>query len=62
MNDQTKTKDTFRDEFQKMLQFVNKHKIRPVIDRTFPLSKGVEAMHYLDTANQMGNVILDIDL
>ena len=51
-----------RDEFQKMLQFVNKHKIRPVIDRTFPLSKGVEAMHYLDTANQMGNVILEIDL
>ena len=35
-----------RVEFQKMLEFVNKHKIRPVIDRTFPLSKGVEAMHY----------------
>ncbi len=45
-----------------MLAFTEKHRIRPVVDRAFPLSEGVEALRYLDAAGQMGNVVLDIDL
>ena len=51
-----------RDEFQEMLAFTEKHRIRPVVDRAFPLSEGGEALRYLDAAGQMGNVVLDIDL
>ena len=50
-----------RDEFQDMLAFSEKHRVHPVIDRAFPLSEGVEALRYLDTASQMGNVVLDIN-
>ena len=51
-----------RDEFQDMLAFSEKHRVHPVIDRAFPLSEGVEALRYLDTASQMGNVVLDINI
>jgi zinc-binding alcohol dehydrogenase/oxidoreductase len=51
-----------RDEFQDMLAFTEKHQVRPVIDRAFPLAQGVEALRYLDAAGQMGNVVLDIDI
>ena len=50
-----------RDEFQDMLAFTEKHQVHPVMDRSFPLSEGVEALRYLDAAGQMGNVVLDID-
>ncbi|MBT3628573.1 MAG: zinc-binding dehydrogenase, partial [Rhodospirillaceae bacterium] len=49
-----------REEFRDMLAFTEAHQIHPVIDRTFPLAEGVEAMRYLDNAGQMGNVVLDI--
>ncbi len=49
-----------REEFRDMLAFTNAHQIHPVIDRSFPLAEGVEAMRYLDSAGQMGNVVLDI--
>lgn len=51
-----------REEFQDMLSFTEKHQIHPVVDRSFPLADGVEALHYLDSAGQMGNVVLDIDI
>ena len=50
------------EEFRDMLAFTEKHQIHPVVDRAFPLADGVEAMRYLDSAGQMGNVVLDIDL
>jgi zinc-binding alcohol dehydrogenase/oxidoreductase len=49
-----------REEFRDMLAFAEAHQIHPVIDRVFPLAKGVDAMRYLDSAGQMGNVVLDI--
>ena len=51
-----------RDEFREMLAFSEKHQIHPIIDRAFPLSEGVEALRYLNTARQMGNVVLDINI
>jgi zinc-binding alcohol dehydrogenase/oxidoreductase len=49
-----------REEFRDMLAFTEAHQIHPVIDRAFPLAEGVEALRYLDSAGQMGNVVLDI--
>ena len=47
------------DEFKVMLALVAKHRIRPVIDRIFPLSQAVEANRLLEQSAQMGKILLD---
>jgi zinc-binding alcohol dehydrogenase/oxidoreductase len=45
-------------EFAKMLQLVNKFKIRPVVDSKFSFSKGLEAIDYMAKAQQFGKITL----
>jgi NADPH:quinone reductase-like Zn-dependent oxidoreductase len=45
-------------EFAAMLEFVSDRGIEPVIDRVFALDDAVAAHKHLQTANQMGKVIL----
>jgi NADPH:quinone reductase-like Zn-dependent oxidoreductase len=47
------------DEFRAMLQLVARARIKPVIDRVFPLSQAVEANRLLEESAQMGKIILD---
>ena len=47
------------DEFRAMLALVERHRIKPVIDRVFPLSEAVEANRLLENSEQMGKIILD---
>ncbi len=47
------------DEFRAMLSLVERHRIKPVIDRVFPLSEAVEANRLLENSEQMGKIILD---
>jgi len=47
------------DEFRAMIQFVTEHRIRPVIDKIFPLSDAVGANRTLEQAEQMGKILLD---
>jgi zinc-binding alcohol dehydrogenase/oxidoreductase len=47
------------DEFRAMIQFVTEHRVRPVIDKIFPLSDAVEANRTLEKAEQMGKILLD---
>jgi NADPH:quinone reductase-like Zn-dependent oxidoreductase len=35
-------------------------KVRPVIDRTYPLSKTAEAMRYLGTAHARGKIVITV--
>jgi zinc-binding alcohol dehydrogenase/oxidoreductase len=49
-----------RDEFRDMLAFAAAYQVRPVIDRRFRLEQGAEALGYLDSAQQMGKVVLEI--
>lgn len=49
-----------RDEYRDMLAFAEAYKIKPVIDRSFRLADGAAALNYLDSAQQMGKVVLDI--
>jgi zinc-binding alcohol dehydrogenase/oxidoreductase len=51
-----------REEFRDMLTFVEAYEIGSVLDRSFALEDGVEALRYLDSAEQMGKVILSIAL
>jgi NADPH:quinone reductase-like Zn-dependent oxidoreductase len=47
------------DEFRAMLALVAKHRIKPVIDRVFPLGQAIEANRLLEESAQMGKILLD---
>ncbi|XVM06227.1 zinc-binding dehydrogenase [Bacillus subtilis] len=44
------------EEFQAMLAFIDKHKLRPVIDRIYPLEKACEAYKRMQEGRQFGNI------
>lgn len=46
------------DEFAAMLQFINQHRIEPVIDRVFRLEEAIAAHQYVLSAQQLGKVVL----
>jgi zinc-binding alcohol dehydrogenase/oxidoreductase len=47
-------------EFDDMLHFVSKHKIKPVIDNVFSLTNINEAFKRMEEAGQFGKIILDV--
>lgn len=47
------------EEFREMLQFVNDHQIRPVMDHTYPLSEAVEAFQRMEEGKQFGKIGLE---
>lgn len=49
------------EEFQEMLAFVEKHRIRPVIDRQYPLADYEEAFQRLDHGEQFGKIVFALD-
>ncbi len=48
-------------EFKQMIAFVKKHKIVPIIDSTFSLENGNEAMQKMDNGTQFGKIVLEIN-
>ena len=48
------------EEFSAMLEFVNKHKIKPVIDSVFSLENGTAAFERMEAGLQFGKVVLSI--
>lgn len=49
-----------RTDFQEMLDFVSKHQILPIVDRSFPLRETQKAMDYLASGAQQGKVVIMI--
>lgn len=47
-------------DFRAMLQFVEKHCIRPVVDRVYPLEEAAEAAMRMDEAGQFGKIVLRV--
>jgi len=47
-------------EFDKMLQFVNKHKIKPIIDKVYKLKDGNKAFKKMASGRQFGKIVLEI--
>lgn len=49
------------EEFLEMLEFIDKHKIKPIIDKVFPLTDALDALHRLEDAEQFGKIALKIE-
>lgn len=47
-------------EFEAMLQFVNHHKITPIVDEVLPLSESARALHLLEANHAVGKIAVDI--
>ncbi|MDO6654688.1 zinc-binding dehydrogenase [Anaerobacillus sp. 1_MG-2023] len=47
-----------REKFKRMLEAIAEGKIKPVIDRTFPLEKAREAQVYFKKAGKLGKIVL----
>lgn len=47
-----------REEFARMLDAIAKEKIKPVIDRTYPLEEAKEAQSYFKEAGKLGKIVL----
>jgi NADPH:quinone reductase-like Zn-dependent oxidoreductase len=48
-------------EFRAMLAVIESGEIVPVTDQVFPLAEGRAALERLETAEQFGKIVLDID-
>ena len=46
-------------DFQAMLDMVNEHQIKPVVDGVYPLSAGSEALQRMAESQQLGKLVLD---
>lgn len=47
-------------DFRDMLAFAEKHAIRPVIEKTFPLAEAREALLYLEKQHKFGKVVVTV--
>lgn len=51
-----------RDRFEEMLQFYERHEIKPVVHRVFPFSESPAALQYLYSGQHFGKVVIQVDL
>ena len=49
-------------DFRTMLDFVNAHRIKPVVDAVYPLAEGNTALQSMKESRQFGKIVLDITL
>ena len=47
------------DDFRAMVDLVARERLKPVVDRVFPLAQAEEALRHMDGAQQMGKIVLD---
>src|SRR5690606_31877733 len=48
-------------DFTEMLDFVNLHKIKPIVDSVHPFEEAEQAIRKMDDSKQLGKIILKID-
>jgi zinc-binding alcohol dehydrogenase/oxidoreductase len=49
------------DDFLSMIDFVNQHSIKPVIDQVFPFQDGANALARMDEGKQFGKILIRIN-
>ena len=50
-----------RSSFEGLVQALEQHHLRPVIDRVFPIAKIREALEYLSTGQHVGKIVIDFE-
>ena len=49
-----------RADYQQVVRLLGQGKLRPLIDSTFPLDEGADAMRRLEQGEQMGKIAVEI--
>ncbi len=49
------------EEYNEMLQFIEKHEIKPVIDQVYPLEQYAQGFKRMESANQFGKIAFLVD-
>jgi len=49
-----------REQFERMLAAIELHRLRPIVDRVFPLAELRQALDYLGTGRQFGKICVEI--
>jgi NADPH:quinone reductase-like Zn-dependent oxidoreductase len=49
------------DDFAAMLKFVDQHRVKPIIDATFSLTDGNQALEQMENSPQFGKYVLEMD-
>jgi NADPH2:quinone reductase len=49
-----------REDFAAVLDLVATGRVKPIVDRTFPLAEAAAAHEYLESGRQVGKVVLTI--
>ena len=47
-------------DFRSMVEFVQTHSLRPVVDRVFPFQEGEAAFRWMDDAKQFGKIVVKL--
>ena len=47
-----------REDFEAMNAFITEHRMRPVIDRVFPLEEAPAAYEYMASGNHLGKIVI----
>ncbi len=47
------------EEFQRMVEFVNQHQLKPVVDEVLPLAEGNQALERMKSSSQFGKLVLE---
>ena len=46
------------DDFKAMLDFLNEHKVVPIVDAVYPLAEAAEAINKMESSSQFGKIVL----
>ena len=47
-------------DYRRMLDFISKHRMRPVVDRVYPFEQYAEALHHLESGDFIGKVVIQL--
>ncbi|WP_242309289.1 zinc-binding dehydrogenase [Bacillus cereus group sp. BfR-BA-01524] len=50
-----------REEFNEMIKFIEKHQIKPIIDKVYSLEEAISALSRMEIGEQFGNIVLQMN-
>lgn len=49
------------EEFNEMIKFIEKYKIKPIMDKVYSLEEAIQALRRMEQGEQFGNIALRIE-